>query len=106
MSVQKGFIAKENVDEKQIEAWKQKYDDVLLVEIGDKEFYLKSPSRKVVSLAMSKGRDKPLMMIDVLFNNCLLGGDQYDRLDIGDVTGLAAKVDEIIGTREAKVKKL
>lgn len=93
------------MDKTQIEALKKKHGKVheISFDSGEK-CYLKKPTRATVGLAMSKARTNPLAMVDVILQNCWLGGDEVIREDVGFHVGMAEQIDKIIGTKSATVK--
>ena len=90
-----------------IDAWKSKHGKVHYIETEDgKEIFLKSPNRATVAMAMSKSRNSPLALVEVIIKNCWLAGDEEVKEDPGYLVGLAEHVDTIIGTKKAKIKNL
>lgn len=97
-------MAKTTIDE-----LKKQHPKGTLVEFQDGEWaFFKQPTRQVVGMAMSKARNNPLDLVQVLVTNCLV--DSSPNLDlkgddgIGYLVGLAEQVDAIIGTKKAEVK--
>lgn len=90
-----------------IDAWKKKHGKVHYIETEDgKELFLKPPTRSTVAMAMSKSRNNPLALVEVIIQNCWLEGDAEVKDDPGYLVGLAEHVDVIIGTKKAKIKNL
>jgi len=108
--------------EEQKKVWQEKYGKVILDKIesakkkhgevswvlteDDRDIFLHKPSRHVVDMAMAKSRTNPLGLIQVLLDNCWVGGDVLVKSDSKYLVGLAGEVDSIIGTVKAEVKKL
>jgi hypothetical protein len=92
--------------EKDIEAWKKKYQDVYLVTTEEGvTAYLRKPDRKTLSFAMKSGQKDPLKFNEAILNNCLLGGTM-DMTDDDQFMAVSGKLDEIVTVKEAEIKKL
>lgn len=95
------------VTKEQIAEWKKTYGEIYEIPFEDgKVCYLAKPNRKQTSLILAKGANNPLGGVDVLLANCWLAGDEVIKTDAGYHIGLAAKIDQIVGTKLAEVKNL
>lgn len=89
-----------------IESWKQKHDDVFMIEVGDSVCYLKKPDRKTMALVATLGNINPIRANEALLQNCWLGGDENIKNDDGLFFGVSAKLAEIVEVKEAEITKL
>ncbi len=64
------------VDQKQVDAWKEKHGEVYKINVGDKVCYLKEPSRKALSFAAAAGQTDPLRYNEIILKDCWLAGDE------------------------------
>jgi len=89
-----------------IEAWKEKHGGVHYVKTENGyEAFLKKPSRQIVNLAMVKGREDPLGLIEVVLENTWLEGDSIIKTDTGLMMSLGDQVDKIIGVVKVIVER-
>lgn len=109
--MEKSVDVKERLENAELEKDRllKKYPNGKLIEFEDGQWaFFKKPTRQVVGLAMSKSRNNPLAMLDVLVANCLLdsspGVDLKSDAGLGYLMGLADKMDDIIGTKKAEIK--
>jgi len=91
----------------EIAVWKKKNPaGIYEIEIEGLVAYLKAPDRKVLGYAASIGAKDPMKFNEAILNQCWLGGDEEIKTDDKLFMGVAAKLDQIIETAEATVKKL
>lgn len=90
----------------QINEWKAKHKNVYLIEVDGRSAYVKAPSRNDLSYASAIGSKDPIKFNEAILKNCWLDGDDDIKTDDRLFMGVAAKLDEIIETAEASVKKL
>lgn len=95
-----------DITQKQIKEWKEKFTDIFEIEVEGKKGYLRSPDRKILSLATVEAGQDPFKFNEIILKNCWLGGDE-DIINI-EKYSLAAgsKLDKIIEIKEASIKKL
>jgi hypothetical protein len=89
----------------QIAEWKAKHGDVFCVKVDDKACYLKKPSRKSLSYAMSI-KDNPLKSNEILLNECWLDGDQEIKTNDDLFLAVSPKLVELLTVKEAELVKL
>lgn len=99
-------MAKENVTQEQINAWKKIHGEIFKLKIEDKECFLKTPDRKTLSFASSVATKDPLKFSEILLNNCWLGGDEEIKTNNGFFLAASSKISEIIEVKEAELEKL
>ena len=92
-----------------VDELKKKFPNGNLIEFEDGEWaFFKPVSRKVLGLAMTKGRNNPIAMIDVIVTNCLVDTSVKTTFDddrsLGYLMGLADTLDDLIGTKKAEIK--
>jgi len=90
----------------QIEAWKKKHADIFLVEVDGHSCILKAPGRNELSYAATVAGKDPMKFNAAILESCWLGGDEEIKTNDRLFMGVASKLDEIIQTAEATVKKL
>jgi hypothetical protein len=89
-----------------IEKMKAEHGGVFEVVYDGTTILLAKPSRKIVSLALAKGKTDALAMSEVLIQNCWLGGDESLKTDVGLAISLMPRVDEILGVKQLEIKNL
>jgi len=91
----------------QITEWKRKHGSVFVIEVDGRRAYVKAPDRKGLSYAatVSKGTDA-MEFNSAILNSCWLEGDAEIKTDDRLFLGVAEKLDQIIETAEAEIKKL
>lgn len=95
------------VTKKQIEEWKAKHGEIFKIEFEDgKEVFLKKPSRKVLSYAMTKMQDNPLAFAEVILNQCFLGGHEEVKTDDDYFLGASSQLEGLMEVKSAELKKL
>lgn len=90
----------------EIAAWKKKHGDVYLVEVDGRSCYLKSPGRNEMSYAATVAGKDPMKFNAAILDKCWLAGDDEIKTNDKLFMGVAEKLDQIIETAEATVKKL
>lgn len=92
-----------------IENLKQKHGNLVQVDLEGKQLLFSKPTRAVVSLSITKSQRDPLMGVEVLVDNCYVGGDLDKEAILGDVAvlmSLLPAVNQIIGIKMVEVKNL
>lgn len=89
----------------QVAAWKAKYE-VFLIEVEGRACYLKAPGRNELSYAATTGKSDPMKFNAAILNSCWLAGDEEIKTNDKLFLAVAGKLDQIIETAEATVKKL
>ena len=90
----------------QIEGWKKQYGKDALYEITveDKSCVLRKPTRQEFSFV--SGIKDPIQLSETLFKQLWLEGDQEILEDDDYFLPAFGKLDQILKTKEAEVKKL
>lgn len=93
--------------DEQVAAWKQKHD-VFLIEVEEegKACYLRPPGRNELSYAATAGKNDPMKFNAAILSSCWLAGDEDIKTNDKLFLAVAGKLDQIIETAEASVKKL
>jgi hypothetical protein len=90
----------------QIDLWKKQHGEVFRLEVEGHVAYLKKPSRKVMSMALSTGKNDPIKFGEIILNNCWIEGDRQiideDKLFFGAM----GQLDQMIEFAGAELKKL
>lgn len=94
------------IDQAQINAWKAKYKNVFLIEVEDKKAYLKAPGRNELSYATTVAKQDPIKFNSAILDKCWLAGDEEIKTDDRLFMGVAEKLDQLVETAEATIKKL
>ena len=103
MEQKQGFKA----TKEQIGEWKKKHPaGIFQIDIDGKVAYLKTPDRNILDYASKIGGQSPMKFNEIILNHCWLGGDEEIKTEDKLFLGVAAKLDKIIETAEATVKKL
>ena len=97
-----GYTASES----DIANWKKKHGGVYLIEVDGRNAYLKAPGRNELSYAATVGAKDPMKFNEAILQRCWLAGDEEIKTEDRLFMGVASKLDEIIETSEATVKKL
>lgn len=92
--------------EAQIAEWKEKHGTIFEVEVGEKIAYLKSPTKNVLGLAITKGKKNSLDYVEAIWTNCFIGGDEIDLKQPGILMGVAEQIDEVLEVATVRIKKL
>ncbi|MDX2304610.1 MAG: hypothetical protein NW226_17510 [Microscillaceae bacterium] len=100
------------VSEEQVQEWKQKYDEVYLLEVpqDDKydEFYrciIRKPNAHILNEYMRKLNNYPIDANIMLIESCWLAGDESIKGDDYVNSAIATVAEEIVGG-EARLNKL
>lgn len=96
------------VTEQQIQEWKDKHKAVYAITVDDKTGYVRKPTRKDLSFAMtaSSGGKDPIKMNEALLNSCWLGGDEEIKNDDDYFLGASEQLGKLLEVKEAELKKL
>ena len=94
------------VDQKQVDAWKEKHGEVYKINVGDKVCYLKEPSRKALSFAAAAGQTDPLRYNEIILKDCWLAGDEEIQTNNGLFISVSAQLPKLIEIKEAELVKL
>lgn len=94
------------VEQAQIEAWKQKFGEIYAVKCDGHVAYLKKPSRRSISYASVAGKTDPIKFNEMLLNDCFIGGSEKVKTDDGLFLGVSAKLAELIEVKESELEKL
>jgi hypothetical protein len=92
--------------QEQIDTWKAKHKNIYLVEVDGKVAYLKAPGRNELSYAATISKNDPMKFNGAIIDKCWLAGDEEIKTDDRLFMGVAEKLDQIIETAEATIKKL
>jgi hypothetical protein len=98
--------SKSELTQSEINEMKAKHKSVFLIEVDGRKAYLKAPGRKELSYAASTAGKDPMAFNDAILKSCWLAGDEEIKTDDRLFMGVAAKLDQIIETAEAEIKKL
>ncbi len=90
----------------EIKALKQKHGDVFEIEVEDKVAYVKKPGRKELSYATAVSASDPFKMNETLLEACWIAGDKEILEDDEYFLPACSVLEELIKTKEAKIKKL
>lgn len=90
----------------EIEAFKKKHGEIYLINQGAFSCIISRPSRATISLAMSNAQGDRLKMVDVIYANHWLAGDEIMKEDQGLLVGALSQIDDILGAVRTEVKKL
>lgn len=97
----------EKVTKEQIAAWKKEHGTV--IEFTDPEskqkIYLRKPTRKEISFALTEAQHNPLGLVEVILDNCWLAGDDKLKQNDDFVLGVNSRIDEIVTIKMLEVKK-
>ena len=77
------------------------------VTIDGKKAFFKKPNRATLGLAMAKGANDPLTSVEIIVENCYVGGDISKKElleDVSNLFALSGVVNQIIGTKAVEVK--
>lgn len=103
MKQEQGFKA----TKEQIGEWKKKHPNgVYEIEVEGFVAYVKAPDRNTLGYAATIGAKDPMKFNEAILNHCWLAGDDEIKTNDKLFMGVAAKLDQIIETAEASIKKL
>jgi len=90
----------------QIELWKKQFGEVFSLDVEGHVAYLKKPSRKVMSMALSTGKNDPIKFGEIILNNCWIDGDRQIIDDDRLFFGAMQQLDQMIEFASSEIKKL
>ena len=90
----------------QIAEWKKAHSAVYEIEVEGKKAYLRQPDRQILSAVSAKINKDPLGANELLLKNCWLGGDELLKTDDAYFLSVIQKLDELVQTKTASLKKL
>lgn len=90
----------------QIEAWKSQFGQIFELNIDGHTAYLKKPSRKVMSLALSSGKTDPIKFGEIILKNTWIDGDQSIQDDDRLFFGAMQQLDQMLEVADGELKKL
>lgn len=90
----------------QIESWKNLHKEVFTVTVGDSIGYLKKPDRNTIKAVSSIGQSDSIRSIEILLENCWLGGDEDIKTDDDKFFGVSQELAKLINFKQAELKKL
>ncbi len=93
--------------QEQIEAWKREHGDIFKLDVeGGYTCYLKKPTRRIYSMALSQGQKSPMRFNEIIINNCWVGGDETIRDQDDLFYAACGQIDVLIPEVAADIKKL
>ncbi len=93
--------------QEQIETWKRQFGDVFKLDVeGGFTCYLKKPTRRIYSMALSQGQKSPMRFNEIIINNCWIDGDEQIREDDDLFYAACGQIDVLIPEVAADIKKL
>jgi len=104
MNKNKKYIGE--VDNAQIQLWKDQHTDVFSVSVEDSVCYLKKPDRKTFKAIASVAQSDPIRGNEILLENCWLGGDESIKTDDEKFFAVSAQLAKIIEIKQSDLKKL
>lgn len=91
----------------QVEAWKREFGDVFRLDVdGGYTCYLKKPTRRIYSMALSQGQKSPMRFNEIIINNCWITGDEQIREEDDLFYAACGQIDVLIPEVAADIKKL
>lgn len=91
----------------QIAEWKEKHGDVFKIKADNgKEAFLRKPTRKELSYAMTLAQSNPLGFAETILKNCWLAGDEELRTDDAYFLGVSGQLDSLMEVKAVELKKL
>jgi len=90
----------------QIAELKAKHGSIFMIEVDEFTAYVKTPGRNELSYASAISKSDPIKFNSAILEKCWLAGDDNIQTDDRLFMGVAAKLDQIIETAEATIKKL
>lgn len=95
------------VTDQNIIDWKKKHGTIFMLESEDgKVAYVRKPTRKELSYAMTKVQSNPLGFAEVIMQNCWLGGDEEMRTSDEHFLGVSSQLDALMEVKVVELKKL
>lgn len=95
-----------NATPEQIEAWKAQHGEIFQLSVDGHVAYLKKPSRKVMSLALSTGKTDPIKFGEIILKNTWIDGDQAIQDDDRLFFGAMQQLDQMLEVADSELKKL
>lgn len=100
-------LAVASPSQEQIETWKRQHGDVFKLDVeGGYTCYLKKPTRRIYSMALSQGQKSPMRFNEIIINNCWIAGDEQIRDDDDLFYAACGQIDVLIPEVAADIKKL
>lgn len=100
-------LAVASPSQEQIDAWKRQHGDVFKLDVeGGYTCYLKKPTRRIYSMALSQGQKSPMRFNEIIINNCWIAGDEQIRDDDDLFYAACGQIDVLIPEVAADIKKL
>lgn len=98
-------------DKKRAEALRKEHGEIYPIRVKNKQgesfcCLLKKPGMKELSMAMTKGKDKPLEFNKTIVINCWLEGDEEIKQDDYLYLGVCSIVGELVEIPEAEIVKI
>ncbi len=94
------------VTKEQIKEWKDKHGDVWKLVVGDKEAYIRTPTRKEISASSTMALNDPVKSNEFLLKACWLAGDNEIKEVDSYFFGAMSQLEQIVEVKEAVIKKL
>lgn len=91
--------------EEQISKWKKEFGNVWEVVIGESVCYLKKASRLTLRAALTFLDKDRIKYMEIIVDNCWLGGDENIKKEDDSFYGLMAVVPELVEAKDAEIKK-
>lgn len=92
--------------ETQIENWKKAHGDVFKITSEDKVGYIRKPNRNELKSATTLAQTDPLGFVEIVLENCWLGGDEQLKTDDAYFMGISSQLEQIIEVKQAEIVKL
>lgn len=89
-----------------IAKWKSQHPSLFEVKIGNSVGYFRKPDRQVIRAAYSFLHKDRIRYVEVIVENCWLGGDETIKTDDSKFLSLIEIVPELTTFEEAELKKL
>lgn len=93
------------VSQEQIDKWKKEVGHVWEVTVGDSVCYLKKASRATLRAALTFVEKDKIKYMEIIVENCWLGGDENIKKEDDSFYGLMAVVPELVEAKDADIKK-
>lgn len=89
-----------------IESWKQQYDEVHKIVVGDKVGYLKNPDRTTLSYGAAAAGNDGMKLNEILLKRCWLAGDMEIQTKDSYFISSGHVLEGLIKMKEARLEKL
>lgn len=96
---------KGQVDQEQIDKWKKEFGQVWEVIVEDRVCYLKKASRNTLRAALTFLDKDRIKYMEIIIENCWLGGDEAIKKEDEYFYGLMTVVPELAAAKDAEIKK-